>query len=116
METKKLYITIMNRWGNSENYSYPLGVYDDKEKAISEGLKEFDSRGGKYMADVFEVNLNESKKRKTIMEANRGKPEPIHTTKGATASEIRKTLGITPELMEDTRKFLEKMRGCGNLE
>ena len=66
----KLCVVIMYRYGNLENHSYLLGVYDTIGIAILEGEKEYVYRGcGKYYPHVLEVELNATKKRRVIQSA-----------------------------------------------
>ena len=55
------YIVIMERWGNDENHSYPVGVFDNEDSARYAGLANEYYRGGKYEAHIFKVieNLTE---------------------------------------------------------
>ena len=66
---KEIYVTIMYRWGDHECHSYLLGVYNKKHKAIEEGKKEKEWRGGKYAPEVTEVLIDGTKKRKVILES-----------------------------------------------
>ncbi len=55
---KELYVVEMLRWGDRENHSYVLGVYDTKTKAENAGKFEENYRGGKYGFYVNTVILN----------------------------------------------------------
>jgi hypothetical protein len=56
----KLYIVTMYRWGNRENHSYVIGAFTKKQKALDEGEREAQYRGGKYDPEVLEVDPNQS--------------------------------------------------------
>ena len=67
----KIYVVTMYRWGNRENHSYLLSVWSKKQKALDECKKEEDYRGGKYMGEIIEMELDselrdEDRARKTI--------------------------------------------------
>lgn len=62
----KYYITTMYRWGAHENHSYVIGVWSKKAKAIDEGVKESEDRGGKYNPEVREFDLNEKAAGKVV--------------------------------------------------
>jgi hypothetical protein len=78
----------MYRWGDRESHSYVIGVFTKKQKALDEGEKEEEWRGGKYSAEVLEFSPNESlagnhKKVKTVKEAI---PHWAFTTRASTLS------------------------------
>ena len=50
----------MYRWGDREAHSYVIGAFTKKQKAIDEGKKEEEYRGGKYSSEVLEFDPNES--------------------------------------------------------
>ena len=56
--SKKLWVVHMLRYGNRENHSYVLGVFDKKHAANCAGAAEEAYRGGKYKPDVIECVLN----------------------------------------------------------
>ena len=58
MTNPYLYIVHMLRYGNRENHSYVLGVFDNKNKAKSAGAAEEAYRGGKYEPDIVKCVLN----------------------------------------------------------
>ena len=55
---KKLYVVHMLRYGNQENHSYVLGVFDNEEFAMSAGAAEQAYRGYKYEPVRVECILN----------------------------------------------------------
>lgn len=67
--SEKIYVVTMYRWGSKEKHSYVLGVYDNKEKAIDSGEEERQHRGGsKYYPECLELNINDTKKNKIVVE------------------------------------------------
>ena len=53
------YVVTMYRYGDKENHSYLLGVYDDEELAIAEAQLEQLNRGGnKYYPEVRRCEIN----------------------------------------------------------
>ena len=56
---KTIYVVQAYRWGNRENHSYVVGVYDTKEQAIIAADKEEESRGIKYNCAIISTSLNE---------------------------------------------------------
>ena len=54
----KVYTVIAYRYGNTESHSYPLGVFDDKDSALSAAELEEDYRGRKYECVVLEWDMN----------------------------------------------------------
>ena len=58
----KLYVVIMQRWGDPELHHYVEGVYDDPAKAVEAGNKEQEWRGNKYEPLIEECTINESLK------------------------------------------------------
>ncbi|MFW6219835.1 MAG: hypothetical protein ACOCZ5_01345 [bacterium] len=65
-----VYVVIMYRWGDREKHSYLLGVYDNEDVAIKEGVKETAYRGGKYESEIYEIELNKPITKKTIKKAD----------------------------------------------
>ena len=55
---KTIYVVQAYRWGNRENHSYVVGVYDTKEQAIIAADKEEESRGIKYKCAIIRTVLN----------------------------------------------------------
>lgn len=55
---KYQYIVIMYRWGDTENHSYPIGVFSTMKKAKFAGEREEGDRGGKYTAFIYKSLLN----------------------------------------------------------
>lgn len=54
----KLYIVLMNRWGDPENHSYVIPVvYPSYQAAREAGDAEETWRGGKYGAEIIEASL-----------------------------------------------------------
>ena len=60
----KLYIVEALRWGDDENHSYTVGVYEKKQNAIYAGEIEESWRGGKYKYRITEHELNEIETKK----------------------------------------------------
>ena len=58
MTKNKLYVVTMYRWGERENHSYFIGVFDKKQKAVDAGNAEQEWRGGKYDPEILEADLN----------------------------------------------------------
>ena len=56
---KTIYVVQAYRWGNRENHSYVVGVYDTKEQAILAADKDEESRGIKYNRAIISTSLNE---------------------------------------------------------
>lgn len=59
MSDKIIHVVQAYRWGDRENHSYVVGVYDTKEQAIIAADKEEDSRGIKYKCAIISTSLNE---------------------------------------------------------
>lgn len=47
------FLVLMNRWGDTENHTYPLGVYKTLDTAVFNSNKEVQKRGGKYSAQIW---------------------------------------------------------------
>lgn len=56
----KYYAVTMYRWNDHSAHSYFIGIFNKKQKAINEGMKEQIYRGGKYTAEVLECKMNQS--------------------------------------------------------
>ena len=68
-----LYVVIMYRFGNHENHSYLLGVYDSLIEAKHEATSEYLSRGaGKYYPHILGTKLNMTKDRTIIFDSEKG--------------------------------------------
>lgn len=52
------YIATMYRYGDDENHSYVIGVFDDKQMAKTAGDKEELWRGGKYECKIIAIEPN----------------------------------------------------------
>ena len=50
------YLLIAYRYGTTE-YTYPVGIFDTKEKSIETAKAHREFRGGKYDHKVFEVEV-----------------------------------------------------------
>ena len=57
---KTIYVVQAYRWGNRENHSYVVGVYDTNEQAIIAADKEEEYRGMKYKCAIISTSLNKS--------------------------------------------------------
>lgn len=53
-----LYITEMQRWGDTETHHYIVGVFSTKEKADLAGNIEKSWRGNKYEPNIIEVEID----------------------------------------------------------
>ena len=60
----KVYIVTAYRWGDREEHSYVVGVFDNEENSIKQAKLETEWRGGKYKCEVRSMELNESLKYK----------------------------------------------------
>lgn len=58
MEEKKLYVVIAYRFGNRDNHSYPIGVFERKQSAQQCADYYTLYRGGRYGCTVEECILN----------------------------------------------------------
>lgn len=68
MDSQKIYIVTMYRFGYKENHSYVLGVYSSKKKAIRAGKREKDYRGGnKYYPECLLMEIDRSKNHDVIL-------------------------------------------------
>lgn len=56
----KLYVVTMYRWGERENHSYLLGVFNSKHRAKEIGAEHAEYRGNKYEPEIVELELNVS--------------------------------------------------------
>ena len=54
----KLYVVEMLRWGDREKHSYVVGVFDNLDQALKEGVANEIYRGGKYMLNITTFNKN----------------------------------------------------------
>ncbi|NOR27636.1 MAG: hypothetical protein GQ540_03795 [Lutibacter sp.] len=63
-----LYLVLMYRWGDRENHSYPLGVFDNLEETKVVGKFEKEYRGNKYDPFYFSGTLNIKKDWKLLDE------------------------------------------------
>lgn len=54
----KVYVVTAYRWGNLEGDSYLVGVFDTEKAAIDATNAEEDWRGGKYLCQVVETEVN----------------------------------------------------------
>ena len=58
-ENKPLYYVQAYRWGNIDNHSYVVGIWEDSNEAQLAAKKEEECRGGKYECIVYLAYLNE---------------------------------------------------------
>ena len=56
---KTLYVVEMLRWGNRENHSYVVGIFDSMVQAEQCGEIEKSWRGGKYEYSIKSIALND---------------------------------------------------------
>jgi len=61
-----VYVITMYRWGDEESHSYLYGVETDKKEAIRKAAGEEVQRGGKYEAEIAEIEIGHSTTRKYI--------------------------------------------------
>lgn len=64
----KIYVVTMYKWGLREDHSYVLGVYNKKHMAIQDAKQEDQDRGGKYIPEVLEFDINKKNEYKIIIE------------------------------------------------
>jgi Lar family restriction alleviation protein len=62
-----LYVVTMYRWGNRENHSYVLGMYDDENTAKQEAEKEIVNRDNKYFPEILQIPINKTKGERKII-------------------------------------------------
>ena len=62
----KVYIVTAYRWGDREEHSYVVGVFDNEENSIKQAKLETEWRGGKYKCEVRSMELNDSLKYKNF--------------------------------------------------
>ena len=62
----KVYVIIMYRWGEQEAHSYLHSVELDETIALEKAKEEEIQRGGKYEAEVAEMEIGDSTTRKYI--------------------------------------------------
>ncbi len=58
-ENKPVYYVQAYRWGNIDNHSYVVGIWEDSNEAQLAAKKEEECRGGKYECIVYLAYLNE---------------------------------------------------------
>jgi len=63
----EFFVVTAYRWGDKENHSYVVGVFDDVNDANFAAEKERDHRGGKYECEVVLMTLNDTTKKRTII-------------------------------------------------
>ena len=62
----KIYVVTAYRWGDREEHSYVVGVFDNEENAIKQAKLETEWRGGKYECEVRSMELNDPLKYKNF--------------------------------------------------
>ena len=55
---KTMFVVQAYRYGNKENHSYIVGIFDSVERAVKASEAETDYRGGKYDCEVYECKIN----------------------------------------------------------
>lgn len=70
MSKEKFYVVTMYRWGDRENHSYVIGIFNEKHIAIKTGKKEQEYRGGKYSPEVLEFDINQPNSINHIIKIN----------------------------------------------
>lgn len=53
-----VYVVTAYQFGNKDNHSYVVGVFDSFEKALISSEGEEEDRGGKYSCEILEVKVN----------------------------------------------------------
>lgn len=53
-----LYLVTARRYGRLDTYSYTVGIFDNKSKAVEASSREQNERGIKYRCDIEEIELN----------------------------------------------------------
>lgn len=53
-----IYSVTAYRWGHPENHSYIVGMFDTLDKAICEAKSVEINRGGKYLCQVLQHEVN----------------------------------------------------------
>ena len=66
MAKPKFYTVHAYRFGDRERHSYSVGVYNKKSKALKGADIEEEYRGGKYLCEVLECNINEGIEGRTL--------------------------------------------------
>jgi hypothetical protein len=56
----KVYVVLMQRWGDEEGHHYITGVYTSEYQARLHGEHEQEWRANKYTARLVEMTLDES--------------------------------------------------------
>ena len=74
------YVVEALRWGDRENHSYVVGVYDTMKLALVAKATEEAWRGGKYHCDITKISIND---------VNDEKAEWYESTKHTTDTEDR---------------------------
>lgn len=54
-----LYIVEALRWGNTEDHTYVVGIWDTFDAAKKAADEHAEYRGGKYVCQVWQAKLNE---------------------------------------------------------
>lgn len=55
-----MYLVMAYRYGNSQGYNFPVGIYDTLEIAENEANLHRNFRGGKYDHKIYLIELNRS--------------------------------------------------------
>lgn len=58
-EVKKVYVTLMQRWGDDEKHHYIKGVYTTHDLAMRHGIAHKNYRGGKYEPKIEEFEIED---------------------------------------------------------
>lgn len=73
---QSVYTVHAYRWGNRENHSYIVGVYSKKHAALMAANTEEDFRGGKYVCEVLEWQMDSGQESGNDNERKLVKPLP----------------------------------------
>ena len=77
----QVYSVTAYRFGDRERHSYVVGVYSKKHAALKAAIAEEDYRGGKYVCEVLEWDLdkgieaNHDNYAKVVKKLPKAKPE-----------------------------------------
>ena len=58
MKDKNLFVVLANRYGDNEQHTYLVGVFDEERKAAAAAVAEEYWRGGKYECVILGTRIN----------------------------------------------------------
>ena len=106
------YVVTMYRYGDKENHSYLLGVYDDEELAVSEAQIEQTYRGGnKYYPEVMRCEINLPRNNAVVLELPMRKEEGKDAVDLAYCSE--RSEGVPCVNMKCLYRDIKMTQNCG---